>query len=68
MKLWNIYFTPNGKTIVPLGGVKAENGPDAILRAWKKWPEFSANHLPQKGFFARKKADDGRLFTSAESL
>lgn len=57
MSLWTVSKYRKGKTPLELGDVEAINGPDALLQAFKLWPEKLDNSLPQAGLSARRKQE-----------
>jgi hypothetical protein len=62
MAKWNVYRSSGYivKETKPkrLGTIEAKNGPDAILKAWAKWPKHIDEGLAQRGFFVRRAETD----------
>lgn len=63
MALWNVYKMerrrPGGnRELVELGRVRAQHQPDALRRAWEKWPGRLDPTQTQAGFHVRPYTTD----------
>jgi len=50
-KRWWVYvYDPKTKTFLEVGKVMARHQPDALLNAFKKWPQYCDQSQVQAGF------------------